>query len=155
MEHDSDDFTERLKAALESAEVVSVFFLRVGHSLIMDLRPDPESEPVVIVDPMAESPYQRLLSFSSFRPTLSLPDEITLAPWADRVEEFQASGLLEVLIGRCRLAGGEQLAAEAASCYQQLRSLERDAMRDMIRGIGMQTLWQRDGDSDEFRAGGG
>ncbi|MGD9711543.1 MAG: hypothetical protein AB7V46_05685 [Thermomicrobiales bacterium] len=148
MDPDSDDFTERLKVAIESAEVVSVFFVRVGHSLIMDLRPDPESEPVVVVDRMAESPYQRLLSFSNLRPTLSLPDEITLAPWTERVTDFQESGVMDVFLARCRSAGGDQLASDANSCFGQLLELERNAMKDMIRGIGMQTLWQRDANGD-------
>ena len=148
MDPDSDDFTERLKAAIENAEVISVFFVRVGHSLILDLREDVESDPVVIVDPMADSPYQRLLSFSALRPTLSLPEEITLAPWTERVVDFQESGLLATFIDRCRIAGGDALANEAAGCYNQLISLEREAMRDMIRGIGMQTLWQRDANGD-------
>lgn len=144
MEPDTDDFTERLRAAIESAEVISVFFVRVGHSFIMDLRTDVQSDPVVTVEPMADSPYQRLLSFSTLRPTLALPDEITLAPWTDRVENFQEAGLLETCLDRCRLAGGDALVSQAFGCYQQLIALERDAVRDMIRGIGMQTLWQRD-----------
>lgn len=148
MDPESDDFTERLKAAIESADVVSVFFVRVGHSLIMDLRPDPESEPVVIVDRMAESPYQRLLSFSNLRPTLALPDEITLAPWTETVADFSDSGVLEILLDRCRFAGGEQLVSEAAECIRHLEGLEKTAMKDMIRGVGMQTLWQRDASGD-------
>ena len=144
MDPESGDFTARLKAAIENAEVISVFFVRVGHSLIMDLRPDVQSEPVVTVDPMADSPYQRLLSFSTLRPTLALPDEITLAPWTEGVADFQDAGLLDTCLDRCRMAGGDSLATEAAGCYRQLIALERNAMRDMIRGIGMQTLWQRD-----------
>jgi hypothetical protein len=142
MDPETDDFTERLKAAIESADVISVFFVRVGHSLIMDLRPDVQSDPVVAVDPMADSPYQRLLSFSALRPTLTLPDEITLAPWTDQVSAFQEAGLLETCIDRCRMVGGEPLASEAAGCYRRLIALERNALRDMIRGIGMHTLWQ-------------
>lgn len=144
MDPESTDFTERLKAAIETADVISVFFVRVGHSLIMDLRPDAQSDPVVTVEPMADSPYQRLLSFSTLRPTLALPDEITLAPWTEGVEEFQEAGLLETCLDRCRMAGGDSLATEAAGCYHRLISLERHALQDMIRGIGMQTLWQRD-----------
>ena len=148
MDSESDDFTERLKAAIESAEVVSVFFVRVGHSLIMDLRHDTESDPVVMLDRMAESPYQRLLSFSNLRPTLALPDEITLAPWTERVTDFQESGVLQIFLDRCRFAGGEQLANGASECFSKLLELERHAMRDMIRGIGMQTMWQRDANGD-------
>ncbi len=148
MDPDNDDFTERLKVAIESADVVSVFFVRVGHSLIMDLRPDPASEPIVMVDRMAESPYQRLLSFSNLRPTLALPDEITLAPWTEPIVDFAEGGLLDTLLERCRSAGGEQLASDANECFHYLQGLEKNAMKDMIRGVGMQTLWQRDANGD-------
>lgn len=148
MDPDSDDFTARLKVAIETADVISVFFVRVGHSLIIDLRSDTESEPVVTVEPMADSPYQRLLSFRTLRPTLSLPEEITLAPWADRVGDFESSGLLETCVHRCGMAGGEALAAAVQRCFRQLKSLEKNALRDMIRGVGMHTLWQRDANGD-------
>jgi hypothetical protein len=144
MDPENDGYAERLIEAIANAEVVSVFFFRVGQSLIMDLRPDDASEPLVTLAPMVETAYQRLLSFTSLRPTLALPDEITLAPWPDRVRQFQDAGVMDAVAERCRLAGGEPLAAEAQQCFARLLVLERSALRDMIRGVGMETVWQRD-----------
>jgi hypothetical protein len=149
MDSPSDQYANRLKEAIAGAEVVSVFFLQVGQSLIMDLRPDAGSEPLVTLDGMVESPYQRLLSFGQLRPSLSLPDEITLAPWPDRVRAFQESGVLGVVVERCRAAGGDSLASEAGHCFDRLLVLERRALRDMIRGVGMETVWQRNARGDE------
>jgi hypothetical protein len=144
MDPDNDGYAERLIEAIRNADVVSVFFFRVGQSLIMDLRPDVESEPLVTLAPMVETAYQRLISFSNLRPTLALPDEITLAPWPDRVKRFQEAGVLAVLADRCRSVGGEELAAVAEACFERLLVLERTALRNMVRGVGMETVWQRD-----------
>jgi hypothetical protein len=144
MDLDNDGYAERLIEAIGNADVVSVFFFRVGQSLIMDLRPDDASEPLVTLAPMVETAYQRLLSFTSLRPSLALPDEITLAPWPDRVRQFQDAGVMDAVAERCRLAGGEPLAATAQQCFDRLLVLERSALRDMVRGVGMETVWQRD-----------
>jgi hypothetical protein len=144
MDSNIEGYAQRLIEAIAGADVVSVFFFRVGQSLILDLRPDVESGPLVTIDPMVETPYQRLLSFGKLRPSLSLPDEITLAPWPDRVRDFRELGVLEACIERCRAAGGDDLAGEVGACYERLLTLEKAALRDMIRGIGMETVWQRD-----------
>ena len=144
MDPDIDGYAERLIEAIGNADVVSVFFFRVGQSLIMDLRPDAASGPLVTLAPMVETPYQRLLSFGVLRPTLSLPDEITLAPWPDRVRQFQESGVMSAFTNRCRAVGGDDLADLANTCFERLLVLERAALRDMIRGVGMETVWQRE-----------
>jgi hypothetical protein len=144
MDADNDAYAERLIEAIRNADVVSVFFFRVGQSLIMDLRPDEASEPLVTLAPMVETAYQRLLSFTNLRPTLALPDEITLAPWPDRVRQFQEAGVMTTVEDRCRAVGGEPLATVAKQCFERLLVLERSALRDMIRGVGMETVWQRD-----------
>ena len=144
MDPNNDGYAERLIEAICSAEVVCVFFFRVGQSLIMDLRPDVASEPLVVLAPSVETAYQRLLSFGSLRPALPLPDEITLAPWPDRVRQFQETGVMAACAGRCQAVGGDALAAAAGQCFERLLVFEQSALRAMIRGVGMETVWQRD-----------
>jgi hypothetical protein len=52
--------------------------------------------------------------------------------------------LLDALIGRCRDEGGDALAALAEAQFAELRRLEHDAMRSLVRGDGMYTIWKRD-----------
>lgn len=144
MDPDNEDYAERLIEAIGNADVVSVFFFRVGQSLIMDLRPDVASDPLVALSPMVETAYQRLISFSSLRPTLSLPDEITLAPWPDRVRQFREVGVMSAFTERCRSVGGDELAAVADQCFERLLVLEQASLRNMVRGVGMETVWQRE-----------
>jgi hypothetical protein len=144
MEFEFDDYPIRMIEAISSAEVVCVFFVRAGHSLILDLRTDDGEQPVVLIDEIQATPRDRLLSFSRLRPNLPLPDEITLAPWTGRVSEFRESGVLEAMIERCIRIGGERFGDIARMRFSELVTLERDIMRSMVRGIGMETIWQRD-----------
>ena len=68
---------------------MSFFFVRVGHSLILDFRSDTGVPPEILLDGMVGSPRERLLSFRRLRPSLPLPEEITLVPWLDPVADFR------------------------------------------------------------------
>jgi hypothetical protein len=50
---------------------------------------------------------------------------------------------LTVLLERCTTEGGPALRASAAASYQELVILERKYLRDLVRGVGMHTIWQR------------
>lgn len=143
MEEAGTEFFDQVLMAVKSAEVLSIFFPRVGRSLILDCRKSNESEPVVMVDGMVESPEARLNSFRRLRPGLPLPQQLTLAPWPGAVRVFAEVGLLDALVGRCRDEGGEALAAQAEEQFAELRRLEQEAMRSLVRGDGMYTIWHR------------
>jgi hypothetical protein len=77
------------------------------------------------------------------RPELPVPDEITLAPWAERVADFERDGVLERLLERCDEVGGGALIAMARAAYLKLLAEERKILRDMVSGVGMETIWER------------
>ena len=77
------------------------------------------------------------------RPELPVPEEITLAPWADRVQEFEQSGVLDRLLERCDEVGGAALMQQARTSYITLQAEEKKMLRDMISGVGMETIWER------------
>ena len=110
LNYDEDEFyPDQLKVALADAIVMSIFFVRVGSSLILDLRTAEGVDPAVFVDGMTPTPRDRLLSFRHLRPQLPIPDEITLAPWAERVSDFEREGVLQRLLERCDEVGGGAL----------------------------------------------
>lgn len=143
MEAMDGDFNERMRAALRTAEVLSVFFVRVGRSLILDTRRGGAEGPTIVIDQIAASPQARLASFRRLRPELPLPESLTLAPWSGAVREFEAAGLLGTMLERSALEGGRALQAATEQAFNRLVKLERQALREMVRGIGMQTIWQR------------
>jgi hypothetical protein len=143
MDPATDEFHERFVAAVRTAEVMSVFFLRVGQSLILDMRRHGDEGPLILLDQMVETPSDRLLSFRRLRPELPLPERLTLAPWPGAVTSLSDSGILNAIIDRCRLEGGEELVDQIQELYRELKTIERTQLRDLVRGVGMKTLWQR------------
>jgi hypothetical protein len=140
---DSEDFEERLRGLLQSADVLSILFTRVAHSMIIDFRHTDTVGPRVMTDEIVASPHDRFLSFGRLRPHLPLPDQLTLAFWAPGVREFRDGGLMQVLLDRCELVGGDALVREAIDSHDFLLQLERKYLSDMVRGVGMRTLWER------------
>ncbi|MEA2514203.1 MAG: hypothetical protein QOF33_1948 [Thermomicrobiales bacterium] len=143
MDPATDEFHERFVGAVRTAEVMSVFFLRVGQSLILDMRRHGDEGPVILLDEMVATPSDRLLSFRRLRPELPLPERLTLAPWPGAVRSLAESGILDAVLDRCRLEGGEELVDQVQELYRELKTMERTQLRDLVRGVGMQTLWQR------------
>lgn len=143
MEQPEAEFNARMLDALRTAEVMSVFFVRVGRSLIIDLRHDDETGPAAMLDDIVSTPEARLHSFRRLRPELPLPERLTLAPWTNAVRDFEQHGLLDALLERCRQEGGEALHDVAEQAFRRLEKLEQKYLRDLVRGVGMQTIWQR------------
>jgi hypothetical protein len=144
MNYDEDQFyPDQLKVALADAVVMSIFFIRLGRTMILDFRTAEGVNPAVMVDGMTETPKERLLSFRRLRPALPIPEEITLAPWVERVTEFERGGVLERLLERCDEIGGIELMQQARASYLNLQAEERKILRDMVTGIGMETIWER------------
>jgi hypothetical protein len=143
MEHFEDQFNARMLDALRTAEVMSVFFVRVGRSLIIDMRRDGATGPAAMLDDIVSTPEARLQSFRRLRPDLPLPERLTLAPWTNAIRDFEKNGLLDALLERCRREGGDELSQTAAEAFRQLEKLEQRYLRDLVRGVGMKTIWQR------------
>jgi hypothetical protein len=131
--------------AVKSAEVLSIFFPRVGRSLILDARRSGDQGSAVLLDGMVESPEARLQSFLRLRPGFPLPNQLTLAPWPGAIRVFAEVGLLEALVDRCRAEGGDVMAERASNMFTELSRLERKALRSLVRGDGMHTIWKRAG----------
>jgi hypothetical protein len=143
MEMPEEQFHERMREALRTAEVMSVFFVRVGRSLILDMRHDGSTGPAAMLDDIVSTPQARLQSFRRLRPGLPLPERLTLAPWTGGIREFAQRGHLDELLTRCRQEGGDALHDGAAKAFKQLEMLEQEYLRDLVRGVGMKTIWQR------------
>jgi hypothetical protein len=143
IDEDSVEFEERLRSILETGEVMSILFSRVAHSLIVDFRRQGDVGPRIMTDPLVASPHDRYLSFGRMRPLFPLPDQLTMAFWMFSVREFHEDGMLSLLENRARESDGAPLVAELKDSYRFLLNLERQYLRNMVRGVGMRTLWKR------------
>ncbi len=136
-------YRDQVVEAVRHAEVMSLFFPRLGKSLIVDMRRAPGIEPALLLDDMAETPAARLGSFERLRPGLPAPDHLTVAAWHGYVPGLNDAGILDALLDRCRLEGGEGLVDRARDAYRRLLAFEATARRDLARGVGMRIIWQR------------
>jgi len=136
-------YQDRILEAVRHAAVVSLFFPQLGKALILDMRSGADG-PALLLDDMVQSPRARLASFRRLRPGLPLPERLTLAAWHGGIRALADTGILEAVTERCKLEGGTDLVEHAQTLYRRLLALETCAMRDLVLGIGTQTLWQRD-----------
>ena len=145
METPDEQIYKQIRMALGTADVMSIFFIRVGQSMIIDTRDNGENAPAVMLDAIVASPRHRLESMRELRPGLPLPERMTLAPWAAAVRDFETSGMLDAVLEQCRFVGGEAFSDQAVAAYRTLSAIERRFMRDLVRGVGMKTIWSRAG----------
>jgi hypothetical protein len=141
---DLDAFVDRLGSLIRSTEVMSVYFVAVAQSLIIDFRRTDVIGPRVMTDRAVATHHDRFLSFGRLRPSLPLPEQLSLAPWHYSVRLFEECGLLAQLRERSLADTGLSLLHEVDDSYLFLLRLERQYLRDMVRGVGMRTLWERD-----------
>jgi hypothetical protein len=131
--------------ALAEAEVMSIFFPRVGKALIVDTRHDAEHGPVVLIDEMVGSAEERLQSVRRLRPEFTEIAQLTLAPWLGSTRSFAEQGILEAIVARFQAMGFPDAADEAMTAFHRLRRHETRVMRDLIAGDAQttRTVWAR------------
>lgn len=131
--------------ALAEAEVMSIFFPRVGKALIVDTRHDAEHGPVVLIDDMVGSAEERLQSVRRLRPEFTEIAQLTLAPWFGSTSAFAEQGIFDAIVDRFRAMGFHEAANDALRAFRELRRQERKVVLDLIAGEAQttRTLWAR------------
>jgi hypothetical protein len=140
---DLEEYIERLGSLLRTTEVMSIYFRRIAHSLIIDFRRTDTIGPRVMTDTSVGSYHDRFLSFGRLRPSFPLPEQLTLVPWHRMVRSFDEFGMLAILRERSMTDTGSALLHEVDDSYLFLLRLERQYLSNMVRGVGMRTLWER------------
>jgi len=135
--------SDRIIRAVIEAEVMSIFFPRIGKALIVDTRHDADHGPVVLMDGMVGSAEERLQSVRRLRPEFTEIAQLTLAPWLGSTRAFAEQGIFDAIVERFRTMGFHDAAHDAIRAFRDLRRHERQMMLDLIAG-DMQTtrtLW--------------
>ena len=137
----------KIIGALAEAEVMSIFFPRVGKALIVDTRHNADHGPVVLIDDMVGSAEERLQAVRRLRPEFTEIAQLTLAPWIGSTRAFAEQGILDAIVARFRAMGYHDAADAATTVFQRLRRHERQVMRDLVAGEAQttRTMWARSG----------
>jgi hypothetical protein len=137
--------SNKIIRALAEAEVMSIFFPRIGKALIIDTRHDAEHGPVALIDEMVGSAEERLQSVRRLRPEFTEIGQLTLAPWLLSTRAFTEQGILEAIVARFHAMGFHAAADDAMDVFRQLQRFERQVELDLILGDPQttRTLWAR------------
>jgi len=135
----------KIISALAEAEVMSIFFPRVGKALIVDTRHNTAHGPVVLIDEMVSSADERLQSVRRLRPEFTEIAQLTLAPWMGSTRAFAEQGILDAIVARFHAMGFHDAADEVKAVFQRLRRHETQVTRDLVGGDAKttRTLWTR------------
>jgi len=140
---DDEQFLEQVFASIEEAEVLTIFFLRLRKSMVVDTRLG-ASGPYVEVMPQVGSVEERVEIIERTHPELGRVHNILSIPWIGEVESLREQGVIDRLIMRLNGTGMSRAAAIAA-CDRALAELHRAEHKskiDIVKGNGFETIWQ-------------
>lgn len=144
MESDTSEFHNQIIEAIQTGEVVCLFFPRIGKTLVLDMRHTLEIPPGVIVDNMVTQPLERLARLEQLRPTLPPPEELRIAPWVGSVASLEDAGITSAILERCAETGDVATVERCRQAIRTLSRLEREHLRAIVRGEMSRTIWQRE-----------
>jgi hypothetical protein len=128
---------------ISKAEVMAVFFPKFGQSIVIDIRPKEDVQPLVRVVPMTRSIADRLRTIKRMRPELPRPQDIIAIPWIGYVDAMKTSGLWAKILGRIEGSGFSEATAAAEKAFDELIRMERRELAQLIMGEQYETLWTR------------
>jgi len=111
-----------MKRAITETELMGFVFVRLGKTLIFNLRGDVEGRPRVRVEEGVASPRDLLLVIHRCWPG-DMPDRFNYAPWRDSTYQFVAEGMRDAIAARCTERG---LDGEVAAIDRAIEALRRD-----------------------------
>lgn len=133
-----------IRANVDEAEVVSLYFPSLGKTLLIDNRASQHVGPMVRLLPMASSSADRLRSIRRLRPELPRPSSVTWIPWTRRVVSLCTLGVWDGIMRRFDQHTDADAPRDAAlACLETLRRLELNERRCAITGDRYRTLWSR------------
>ena len=136
------DYGEIIKT-IQQAEVVTFRFVVVNERLLIDYRSSEIDPPLVKLVPRATSVEERFRSLKKLRPRFRLPEKISAIWWPKLVDTMVERGIWKAIVDRIESAGFTEAARECDGVLKELRTLERQELRNAIAGEEYQSLWER------------
>lgn len=97
---------------------------------------------VAVVQPVA-SVEERIKELLKIRPQFPPPEDFSFFLWPRRIATFELQGVWPRIVQRCLDSGHARIAGDCNQALERLYQLERGAIRDAIRGLRYQTIWER------------
>jgi hypothetical protein len=135
--------------AVSSADIFVLGFPFCAERLLIDLREDEHTVPLVeIVEPVAGA-YERIEWLNTRRPGLPPPEGFLFFVWPHSTAFLDAAPILAAAVERIRFEQGIDVTEDIERALADLRWRERQHTDDAITGgEGFETLWSRDDEDD-------
>ena len=128
---------------IETADVVRIRFLLLEKRLLLDNRYNEFEGPLIRLVNRSGSSEESFRNLKRMRPRFPLPDKMTAIWWPKYVNTLTTSGVWAAIVARISGTGFTDAVAQCDEVLKELRSLERQEIRNAISGEGFQTIWQR------------
>jgi hypothetical protein len=135
--------------AIDTGEIIALYFPLLRKTLLMDLRTTPLDGPMIKVVPMAASAEDRYRELVRMRPRLPKPESINIVPWPKFVESLVRADVWDRIVRRYAEIGPPDVVRQCAACLDELRAVEREEIRRAITGENFETLWDVAGPREE------
>ncbi len=148
---DSDfriDISE-VKRAMDTGEIIALYFPLLRKTLLMDTRTTGVDGPMIKVVPMASSPEERFRELIRLRPRLPKPESVNIVPWPKYVHSLSRLGVWDHIVRRFLEIGPRDIVRQCDECLQELQRVEREEVRRAITGENYETLWDAAGTHTE------
>ncbi len=132
---------EEVCRAIDTGEIIALYFPLLRKTLLMDTRTTPLDGPMIKVVPMAASPEDRYRELVRMRPRLPKPESISIVPWPKFVESLTRTGVWDRIARRYAEIGPAGIVRQCVACLDELRAVEREEVRRAITGENFETLW--------------
>ncbi len=141
MDNDYALNVDEIIKTVETADVLTIRFLLLDKRLLIDNRYNEVDGPMIKLVPRVSSYEERFRSLRRLRPRFKLPEKITAIWWPKYVRTLETTGVWPALTRRMAESGFPSAVRETQEIFEELRSMERQEIRNAISGEGFQTLW--------------
>ena len=134
---------QQIMAAIDEAEVITLYCPLLGKALVVDTRRDELEGPFVDLGPMFSSIEERLQSLEKLRPRFPRPEQLLGIPWQRRLAGLRELGVDSRLAQRLAVCGLPDASVVVDHLFEQLTAAEARELQAAIGGQGYRSLWQR------------
>ncbi len=135
---------DEMGRVIDEAGVLVIRFHVISQRLLVDARITDDDPPLIQLVPPVSSAEERYRHLKQLRPSMPLPEQITVLSWPRYVEVMRDAGLWRRLEERLISLGGEPLANRCREVFEEVRSAERaEVVAAILGGEGYESLWER------------
>ena len=127
---------------IKNSDVITVFFPKLGRSLVMDLRTTSDLGPMIKIMPMTNSISERIETLKNLRPTFPKAKEIVVVPWVGYVQVLKSSGLWNHLLDEIVKLKNQTAINDAIKAYKELVFIQEEDLHEMLFGDKYETIWE-------------